>query len=98
MEQAEAQFEATGEKVRLFDETIYSASTWDKERRVIIKSERLEQGLNTRFVVTNLPDPPQQLYDGIYAMRGDMENRIKEQQLMFNIKLTLQQVELKNQV
>lgn len=82
MEQAEAQFEATGEKVRLFDETIYSASTWDKERRVIIKSERLEQGLNTRFVVTNLPDPPQQLYDGIYAMRGDMENRIKEQQLM----------------
>ena len=82
MRQAEAEFEKTGEKVRLFDETSYSAKTWDKERRVIIKSERLEQGLNTRFVVTNLSHPPQQLYDEIYAMRGDMENRIKEQQLM----------------
>lgn len=82
MEQAEAEFEETGEKVRLFGETNYSAKTWDKERRVIIKSERLEQGLNTRFVVTNLPLPPQGLYDKVYAMRGDMENRIKEQQLM----------------
>ena len=82
MKQAEAKFEETGEKVRLFDETNYSAKTWDKERRVIIKSERLEQGLNTRFVVTNLPNPPQELYDKVYAMRGDMENRIKEQQLM----------------
>jgi hypothetical protein len=82
MQQAEAEFEKTGEKVRLFGETSYSAKTWDKERRVIIKSERLEPGLNTRFVVTNLPHPPQELYDKIYAMRGDMENRIKEQQLM----------------
>jgi len=82
MEQAEAQYEQTGTKARLFDETKYSAKTWDKERRVIIKSERLEQGLNTRFVVTNLPHPPQELYDKVYAMRGDMENRIKEQQLM----------------
>jgi hypothetical protein len=82
MKQAEAEFEKTGEKVRLFGETNYSAKTWDKERRVIIKSERLEQGLNTRFVVTNLPNPPQELYDEVYAMRGDMENRIKEQQLM----------------
>lgn len=82
MQQAEAEFEKKGEKVRLFDETSYAAKTWDKERRVIIKSERLEQGLNTRFVITNLDHDPQELYDGIYAMRGDMENRIKEQQLM----------------
>ena len=82
MKQAEAEFEKTGEKVRLFDETSYSAKTWDRQRRVIIKSERLEEGLNTRFVVTNLAHPPQKLYDEIYAMRGDMENRIKEQQLM----------------
>ena len=49
---------------------------------MIIKSERLDQGLNTRLVVTNLPHRPQELYDDVYAMRGDMENRIKEQQLM----------------
>lgn len=82
MQQAEAQYEASGEKVRLFDETTYSAQTWDKARRVIIKSERLEQGLNTRFVVTNLDHEPQELYDDVYAKRGDMENRIKEQQMM----------------
>ena len=57
MQQAEAEFEETGEKVRLFSETNYAAKTWDKERRVIIKSERLRQGLNTRFVVTNLSPP-----------------------------------------
>lgn len=82
MQQAEAEFEATGKKVRLFSETNYAAKTWDRERRVIIKSERLLQGLNTRFVVTNLSHSPQEIYDNIYAMRGDMENRIKEQQLM----------------
>lgn len=82
MQQAEAEFGTSGEKVRLFGETRYAAATWDKERRMIIKSERLQQGLNTRFVVTNLADTPQELYDKIYAMRGDMENRIKEQQLM----------------
>lgn len=82
MQQAEAEFEKTGQKVRLFGETNYAARTWDRERRIIIKSERLEPGLNTRFVVTNLSHPPQELYDEVYAMRGDMENRIKEQQLM----------------
>ncbi len=82
MEQAETEFERTGDKVRLFGETVFAASTWDKERRMIIKSERLLEGLNTRFVVTNLDHTPQEFYDDIYAMRGDMENRIKEQQLM----------------
>jgi hypothetical protein len=82
MKQAEAEYEKTQQKVRLFGETSYAAKTWDKQRRIIIKSERLEPGLNTRFVVTNLTHPPQQLYDQVYVMRGDMENRIKEQQLM----------------
>lgn len=82
MQQAEAAFAKSGQKVRLFDQTNYAAKTWNKPRRVIIKSERLTQGLNTRFVVTNLSDQPQVIYDEIYVMRGDMENRIKEQQLM----------------
>ncbi len=81
MKQAETEFERTGDKVRLFGETVFAASTWDKERRMIIKSERLLEGLNTRFV-TNLDHTPQELYDEIYAMRSDMENRINEQQLM----------------
>ncbi|MFO0911528.1 MAG: transposase [Pirellulales bacterium] len=52
------------------------------ERRVLMKAERLPAGPNTRFVVTNLSGTPQSLYDDVYVQRGEMENRIKEQQLM----------------
>ncbi len=81
MAEAEAQFEATGEKQRLFSETMYAAQTWDRERRVIMKAEHSRQGSNPRYVVTNLPGDPQKLYDRDYCGRGEMENRIKEQQL-----------------
>ena len=82
MAEMEIQFETTGEKQRHFHEVEYAAGSWDRKRRVIIKAERLKQGPNSRFVVTNLPEPsPDEIYDGIYTARGDMENRIKEQQL-----------------
>lgn len=67
--------------------------SWSRARRVIGKAEILPQGNNPRFIVTNLPeagfadDPvadrfcPAALYEGFYCARGDMENRIKEQQL-----------------
>lgn len=74
-------FEQTGEKQRLFGEFRYAAQTWDRSRRVIVKAEHLLPGPNTRFVVTNLLGPPQALYDELYCQRGEMENRIKEQQL-----------------
>ncbi len=83
MEEAEAAFAATGEKQRLFGETDYAAGTWDRSRRVVMKAERLLEGPNRRFVVTNIKEKePKTLYDDIYTQRGDMENRIKEQQLM----------------
>lgn len=82
MKKAETAFEASGEKQRLFDEIQYAAETWDCQRRVIMKAERLTAGPNTRFIVTNLKGSPQALYDQNYVKRGDMENRIKEQQLM----------------
>ncbi len=79
--EAKVQFELTGEKQRLFAEIEYAAKTWDRKRRVIVKAEHLRQGANTRFIVTNLPGDPQGLYDDLYCQRGEMENRIKEQQL-----------------
>jgi hypothetical protein len=82
MQAAEAEYERTRQKVRNFHEFHYAAGTWDRERRVIVKAERLEQGPNVRFVLTNLDAPPPAIYDGRYTPRGDMENRIKEQQLM----------------
>jgi len=82
MQAAEAEYEQTREKVRHFHEFPYAAGTWDRQRRVIVKAERLEQGPNVRFVLTNLDAPPAAIYDERYTPRGDMENRIKEQQLM----------------
>jgi hypothetical protein len=75
------QFEQTREKQRLFGEIYYAASTWDRQRRVIVKAEHLQEGQNTRFIVTNLTGEPQKLYDELYCARGEAENRIKEQQL-----------------
>jgi hypothetical protein len=81
-DRAEHAFERSGRKQRRFHEIRYGAKTWDRERRVIVKAEYLPQGPNTRFVVTNLRTRrPAQIYDGLYTARGDMENRIKEQQL-----------------
>lgn len=78
---AQKRFEQTGSKQRLFAQFRYGAETWDRPRRVIVKAEHLGQGPNTRFIVTNLSAGPQVLYEELYCRRGDMENRIKEQQL-----------------
>lgn len=78
---AEACFESSQKKQRLFGSIYYAAKTWDKTRRVIVKAEHTQHGSNPRFVVTNLPQTAQYLYDKVYCPRGDMENRIKDQQL-----------------
>lgn len=75
----EEDFRATREKQRRFSSFRHRAESWQRSRRVVAKVERLEKGLNTRFVVTNLAfDPAAFVYDGLYVGRGDMENRIKE--------------------
>ena len=48
---------------------------------MIVKAEHTAKGSNPRFVVANVPGDPQALYDAVYCRRGEMENRIKEQQL-----------------
>jgi len=81
MAQAKEAFESQGQKQRLFGWIEYAAATWDRSRRVIAKAEYTEKGANPRFVVTNLEGDARQLYDEGYCARGEMENRIKEQQL-----------------
>ena len=81
MAQAQAQYEVSGQKQRVLGEVRYAAQTWDRARRVIVKGEHTDQGSNPRFVVTNLAAEPQGLYDEVYCARGEMANRIKEQQL-----------------
>ena len=81
MKRALEQHESTGEKQRLFGWIDYAAHTWDRKRRVIAKAEHSAQGPNPRFVLTSLEGDAQAIYDEIYCARGEMENRIKEQQL-----------------
>jgi hypothetical protein len=81
LEQAQKGFAQTQQKQRVFGEVWYAAESWDQERRVLVKAEQTAQGSNPRFVVTNLVGEPQALYDAVFCARGEMENRIKEQQL-----------------
>lgn len=81
MKKAKEAFAATQKKQRLFSEFQYKAGSWSIERRVIGKAEITALGENPRYVVTNLSGEPEDLYGKVYCARGDMENRIKEQQL-----------------
>lgn len=71
--------------VRRYEELRYQTlSTWSCERRVVGKAEQLGNKSNPRFVVTSLSADrfaAKELYETLYCARGDMENRIKEQQL-----------------
>lgn len=80
MDTLEEQFTEKKEKQRAFKDLRYAAGTWRYERRVIARLEHLSGGANPRFIVTNLGGEPEALYSE-YCVRGEMENRIKEQQL-----------------
>jgi Transposase DDE domain group 1 len=83
---AHARYLQTGVAARVFADFVYQTrDSWSRARRVVGKAEYLPKGPNPRFVVTSLPvaqRPAQALYEEDYCARGDMENRIKEQQLM----------------
>jgi hypothetical protein len=85
LEQARQQWAKTGHTVRCFKDFRYQTrDSWSRERRVVGKAEFLNKGANPRFVVTSLSSPSweaQKLYEQLYCARGEMENRIKEQQL-----------------
>jgi len=85
METARRRFEETREASREFAELTYRThKSWTRERRVVGKAEYLEKGENPRFLVTSIAATEigaARLYEQTYCARGDMENRIKEQQL-----------------
>ena len=83
IERARQRFDTTGRKQRMFGNLRYAAHTWDRQRRVIARIEHEARGSNPRYVVTNLPGNSRKLYERIYCARGEMENRIKEQQMLF---------------
>ena len=85
LEEAKQLFSQTGKPSRVFKDFLYrTQKSWSRERRVVGKAEHLEKGSNPRFVVTSLDSEEfaaQTVYESEYCGRGNMENRIKEQQL-----------------
>ena len=85
MKLARRRFAKRGKAARAFGDFRYRTRTsWARGRRVVAKAEYLAKGENPRFVVTSLTPKQaaaQHLYETIYCARGEMENRIKEQQL-----------------
>jgi hypothetical protein len=85
MAEAQAEHERTGKPARRFRDFRYrTRKSWSCERRVVGKAEVLPGKTNPRFVVTNLAKSragAKRLYEKLYSVRGEMENRIKEQQL-----------------
>ena len=85
MLEAKRMHEETGLASRVFKDFRYQTlKSWSCERRVVGKAEHLDKGANPRFVVTSLSCKDidaRALYEDEYCARGEMENRIKEQQL-----------------
>jgi hypothetical protein len=83
MRQARKLSRQSGETEHVYGEASYAARTWRHARRVILKAEVVRQADkppkdNPRFVITNLQQSPQWIYEQVYCQRGDIENRIKE--------------------
>ena len=85
LETVKLEAEKTGKPARMFRELRYrTLDSWSRERRVVAKAEQLGDKSNPRFVVTSFSQErweTRALYEELYCARGDMENRIKEQQL-----------------
>jgi hypothetical protein len=82
---AELESLAQGRPARRFADFAWrTLDSWSRTRRVVAKAEHLPKGANPRFVVTSLPAcarDARSLYEDVYCARGEVENRIKEQQL-----------------
>jgi hypothetical protein len=85
LQQAQVLYEQSQRPARVFKDFCYrTRESWTRERRVVAKAEHLEKGANPRFVVTSIAQEQidaRTLYERLYCGRGEMENRIKEQQL-----------------
>jgi hypothetical protein len=85
LQQAQYQYDATNKASRVFKDFRYQTiQSWTQERRVVGKAEHLDKGANPRFIVSSIETEridARTLYEQLYCERGEMENRIKEQQL-----------------
>ncbi|MGA8439876.1 MAG: transposase [Candidatus Sulfotelmatobacter sp.] len=72
----------SGKTEHIYGEVRYKAGKWPRLRRIIkaevVRAADKEPRDNPRFVITNMKQSPQWIYEQVYCQRGDIENRIKE--------------------
>ena len=83
MRQARKLSRQSGETEHVYGEAYYAAQSWPRPRRIILKAEVVRADGkppkdNPRFVITNMKQSPQWIYEQVYCQRGEIENRIKE--------------------
>jgi len=83
MRKAERQFKKTEQKAAALYGVRLRGRYWQRLRWVIAKAEHTDKGSNPRFIVTNVVGDSQRIYDRRYCQRGEMENRVKEQMMLF---------------
>jgi hypothetical protein len=85
LQQAQQLHEETNRAARVYKDFRYETlKSWSRKRRVVAKAEYLDKGSNPRFIVTSINRQrmvARTVYENLYCGRGDMGNRIKEQQL-----------------
>jgi hypothetical protein len=69
---------STAGKQRRYTEFYDGAGSWSRVERIIARVEAGPDGVDTRFVVTNLTSgTPRRLYERTYCQRGQAENHVK---------------------
>jgi hypothetical protein len=67
-----------GDKLRRYKEFYDGAESWSRVERIVARVEAGPVGVDTRFIVTNLPGGSARvLYERGYCQRGQAENHVK---------------------
>lgn len=88
LDQAKEKQETSQQTEQVFAQFAYRANSWKYPRKVIGKAERTSVGVSMRTIVTTLEGAPEDLYKKGYCPRGNMENKIKEQLLLFSYRVS----------
>jgi len=78
LKEAQKASQRQGRNVRRYASFFYAAKTWTCPRRVILRAEASSEGVDPRYVVTNISGRPKLLYEKLYCSRGAVELMIKE--------------------
>jgi len=66
-------------RVRVYGEVSYRSRTWKADRRIICRCDYTDDGLQCRYVVTNISATcPQYIYESEYCPHANVERSIKE--------------------